>query len=220
MRSKDWKPKETAKLLVIGEDPNLQWSDTPAEYPMFANYYFQKVPYDHGERSRYNEAKNLFEMIKTLTDYTYAVDEVFITHLCNESLEHAPKGKRTLIPENLALKGVDHIRWILEQNPEIDLIFACSMQTNYWLQKTGLVPADEAFLKGAEPRRTGIQSYPPFYQPVNGKVFGDICGKFTHLTDRPSVRVLPLLPAKDFPLRERNLEQFGEAYDAIRKSFE
>ena len=205
--------------MVIGEDPNLQWSDQPAEYPMFADYYFRKVPYDHGERSRYMEAKNLFEMIKELTDYTYPVTEVFITHLCNESLEHAPKGKRTLIPEKLALKGVDHIRWILEQNPDIDLILVCSMQANYWLQKSGLVVADEAFLKGAEPRRTGIESDPPFYQPVNGKVFRDICGKFTTLADQPSVRVLPLLPVRDFPLRDRNLEQYGEAYEAVRQSF-
>ncbi|MEG0948452.1 MAG: hypothetical protein RR212_01800 [Bacteroidales bacterium] len=219
MRSKDWKPKETARILVIGEDPNVQWSDQLPEYPLFADYYFRKVPYDHGERSRYMEAKNLFDMIKTLTDNRYFVTDVYITHLCNESLPHAPKGKRTLIPENLALRGVDHIRWILEQNPEIDLILACSMQTNYWLQKTGLVPADEAFLKGAEPRRTGIQSYLPYYQPVDGKAFKDICGKFTHLTDTPAVRVLPLLPVRDFPLTDRNLEQYGDVYQAVQESF-
>lgn len=220
MRSKDWKPKEEAKVLVIGEDPNLQWSDQIAEYPMFADYYFRKVPYDHGERSRYVEAKTLFDMVKTLTDNTYLVTEVYITHLCNESLPHAPKGKRTLIPEHWALRGVEHIRWILEQNPSIELILACSMQANYWLQKSGLVVADEAFVKGAEPRRTGIQSEPPFYQPVNPKVFRDIVGKFTQLTDNASIRVLPLLPVRDFPLRERNIEQYGDVYEEVRKSFE
>lgn len=219
MRSKDWKPKETAKLLVIGEDPNLQWSEQLPEYPMFADYYFRKVPYDHGERSRYVEAKNLFDMIKKLTDYTIPITSVYITHLCNESLERAPKGKRTLIPENLALRGVDHIRWILEQNPEIELILACSMQTNYWLQKSGLVPANETFLKGAEPRRTGIQNDPPFYQPVNAKVFQEICGKFSYLTENPSVRILPLLPVRDFPLHDRNKEQYGAIYEEIINSF-
>ena len=74
MRSKDWKPKETAKVLVIGEDPNLQWCDTLPEYVMFTDYYFRKIPYDLGERSRYMYAKKLFVMVEDLTYFKYKYD--------------------------------------------------------------------------------------------------------------------------------------------------
>lgn len=56
MRTKDWKAVESAKVLVIGEDSNLQWSDAVPEYVMFADYYFRSFPKDHSERSRNVEA--------------------------------------------------------------------------------------------------------------------------------------------------------------------
>ena len=94
MRSKDSKPKEKAKVLIIGEDPNLQWSDTLPQYVMFADYYFRKIPYDLGERSRYMEAKRLFEMVEDLSEFKYKNDEVYVTCLCCDTLERPAKGKR------------------------------------------------------------------------------------------------------------------------------
>ena len=36
----DWKPKEhNPRALLIGHDPQLQNSDTQAEYVLFANYF-------------------------------------------------------------------------------------------------------------------------------------------------------------------------------------
>ena len=52
MRTKDWKAINTPQILVVGEDSNLQWSETVAKYAMFADYYFRNFPEDHGERSR------------------------------------------------------------------------------------------------------------------------------------------------------------------------
>ena len=215
MRSKDWKPKEIAKVLIIGEDPNLQWSDTLPQYVMFTDYYFRKIPYDLGERSRYSEAKRLFEMVENLSDFKYKDDEVYVTCLCCDTLELPAKGKRTLIPEQKALKGVDHIKWILQENPEIEVIFALSQQTNYWLQKSGLVEADELFLKGAEPRRTGIQDIMPYYQPANPKAFNDICGKLRYVNNY-RIKLFPLLPMRDFPLRGDNVERFEKTYKQIK----
>ena len=63
MRSKDVKAASAAKVLVIGEDSNLQWSDKAPEFVMFADYYFNRFPEDHGERSRNVEARQLFEHI-------------------------------------------------------------------------------------------------------------------------------------------------------------
>ena len=218
MRSKDLKPANPAKILVIGEDSNLQWSEAVPEYVMFADYYFRSFPEDHGERSRNVEARNLFNYITKLTGNRISPDEVYITNLCNDDLEPSPKGKRVFIPEAKALKGIEHIRWILSENPSIEYVLAMSLQTNYWLQKGGFYPADEAFLKAAEPRRTGTENIQPFYQPIDGKAFTAICGKLYEGKEFP-VKVIPILPAKDYPLSIQNMERYGDAYEGINKYF-
>lgn len=218
MRTKDWKSIETAKVLVIGEDSNLQWSDKVAEYAMFANYYFQRFPEDHGERSRNVESRNLFNHITRLTANRVTPKEIYITNLCNDDVEAPPKGKRVFIPEAKAQKGIEHIEWILSQNPSIKHVFCMSLQTNYWLQKLGFYEGEADFLRAAEPRRTGMENFPPYYQPVDGKAFAAICGK-RYVGKNHPVTVIPILPAKDFPLSDQNIERYGKAYDEVRNYF-
>lgn len=93
MRTKDWKAINTPQILVVGEDSNLQWSETVAKYAMFADYYFRNFPEDHGERSRNVESRNLFDYIMELTDHQLTPEDVYITNLCNDEVEAAPKGK-------------------------------------------------------------------------------------------------------------------------------
>ena len=93
MRTKDWKAINTPRILVIGEDSNLQWSETVAKYAMFADYYFRGFPEDHGERSRNVESRNLFNYVMRLTDHQLTPEDVYITNLCNDDVEPAPKGK-------------------------------------------------------------------------------------------------------------------------------
>jgi len=124
MRSKDLKSAQPAKVLVIGEDSNLQWSDTATGYAMFADYYFRSFPEDHGERSRNVEARNLFNHIMYVTLNNFKSDEIYITNLCNDYVEQAQKGKRVLIPEEKAIKGYEHIKWVLEQNPTIEIVLS------------------------------------------------------------------------------------------------
>lgn len=211
MRSKDWKAIENAKVLVIGEDSNLQWSETVPEYVMFADYYFRSFPKDHGERSRNVEARTLFDYIMELTAGRIKPEDVYITNLCNDSVEPSPKGKRVFIPEAKAFKGIDHIEWVLAQYPSIKYVLAMSLQTNYWLQKAGFYGGDEAFLSAAEPRRTGMENEQPFYQPVDGKAFSAVCGKIYEAKNFP-VKVIPILPAKDYPLSEQNRKRYEDAY--------
>lgn len=218
MRSKDLKAAGTARLLVIGEDSNLQWSDTATEYAMFADYYFRRFPEDHGERSRNVEARDLFNHIMYVTLNSVKPEDMYITNLCNDYVEPAPKGKRVLIKEEKALKGVEHIKWILEQYPTIEWILPMSLQTNYWLQKVGLYGGDEAFLHGAQPRRVGIECIQPYYQPVDGKAFASICGNIYDANDYPA-KVIPILPAKDYPLKGLNEEKYRKAYERLRASF-
>lgn len=218
MRTKDWKAINTPKILVIGEDSNLQWSETVAKYAMFADYYFRGFPEDHGERSRNVESRNLFDYVMRLTDHQLTPEDVYITNLCNDDVEPAPKGKRTFIPEEKAQKGIEHIKWILSENPSIKCILAMSLQTNYWLQQLGFYESDAEFLRAAEPRRNGKESLSPFYQPVDGKAFTMICGKAYDATDFP-VKVFPVLPAKDYPLSDQNLDRYAEALDQVVKYF-
>lgn len=218
MRTKDWKAINTPKILVIGEDSNLQWSETVAKYVMFADYYFRKFPEDHGERSRNVESRNLFEYVMKLTANQLKPEDVYITNLCNDDVEPAPKGKRTYIPEEKAEKGIEHIKWILSENPSIKCVLAMSLQTNYWLQKLGFYDGDADFLRAAEPRRVGKESLSPFYQPVDGKAFIGICGKEYEAKDFP-VKVFPVLPAKDYPLSEQNMERYADGLEQVAKFF-
>jgi hypothetical protein len=219
MRSKDLKAVNP-KVLVIGEDSNLQWSDNVPNYVMFADYYFREFPQEGGERSRNVEARNLFEHIMGFTGNRVKSTEIYFTNLCNDFIAaKPPKGKRQLIPEHLAQKGVDHIQWILEQNPSIQLVFVMSLQSNYWLQKLGFYNNDDAFIAGAQPRRIGLESSAPYYQPVDGKAFSLICGK---IFDAPKyrVKVIPTLAARDYPMNELNTKRFSEAYERVRNQIE
>ena len=103
VRSKDLKPSESAKILVIGEDSNLQWTNTVTEVAMFADYYFRSFPEDDGERSRNVEARNLFSHIDFVTLNRVKPQEIYITNLCNDQLTPAPRGTRVLITEEHAL---------------------------------------------------------------------------------------------------------------------
>lgn len=211
MRSKDIKASNP-KILVIGEDSNLQWNDSVADYVMFADYYFRDFPKDGGERSRNVEARNLFEHILGFTDKRVKANEIYITNLFNDYLPaHPPKGKRQLIPEINATKGLEHIKWILEQNPSIKLVYAMSLQTNYWLQKLGFYVGSEEFIHGAQPRRVGLESESPYYQPVDGKALTFICGNIYDAANYP-VKVVPVLANKDYPMNEMNSRRFMDAY--------
>lgn len=219
MRSKDWKAVKDAKVLLVGEDSNLQWSDGVAEVVMFADYYFRGFPSDDGERSRNVEAQNMFAQLMYVTGGRFKPEDVYVTNFCNDRVEAAPKGKRVLIPEAKAIRGLDHIEWILIANPTIEWVVPMSLQTNYWLQKLGFYGDDAEFVAEAEPKRVGLSSEPPYYQPVDGKAFARICGKVFDAKEKP-VKVVPILAAKSYPLKERNLEQFGAKYDELRTYFQ
>jgi len=78
--------------------PNMQCSPTTI-FVVFLK--------SHGERSRNVEARNLFNHIMYVTLNNFKSDEIYITNLCNDYVEPAPKGKRVLIPEEKAIKGYD-----------------------------------------------------------------------------------------------------------------
>lgn len=222
MKTRDWQAIITPTTLLIGENSTLQWSDEVPNYPMFVDYYFNHAPYELGERSRYAEAKLLFETIALLSNGVCRPEQVYATLLSNEALLRPPKGKHTLIPELLGEDGVEHIKNILRKYPTIKYIFALGLQTNYYLQRFGLYSSGESsemFLKGSEPRRVGLQSYDPFYQPVNAKPFREVCFRRFAATDFEGVEVIPMLAMKSYPLAGVEADNFGANFEELKASF-
>lgn len=222
MKTADWRSITDAKILLIGENSTLQWNDEVITHAMFLDYYFDHAPYDLGERSRYSEAKAIFEYIGDITNNRYSASSLYGTLLTNESLVRPPKGKHLYIPEDDAKRGVQKIKKILKENLSIEYIFAIGMQTNYYLQKEGFYNAGaltEPFLKGAEPRRVGASAYEPFYQPVNARPFREICFKEYEIEMLKGVKIIPILPIKNIPLKESDLAHFGDNFNALKQSF-
>jgi len=63
-----------------------------------------------------------------------------------------------------------------------------------------------------------LEYFEPYYQPVDGKSLRTICGNVYDAINFP-VKVIPILPAKDYPLKDKNLELFSAAYENIRSYF-
>lgn len=218
MQTLDWKPKEhTPRALLIGHDPRLQKSDTQAKYVLFANYYFDKTIKDRAFKSKYGLAASAFNQITHITNGKIKPEEIYITNLCNSALQHAPKGKTVYIPEDKAKTGVENIKKIIEENPNIEYLFPMSLQVNYWLQKLGLYLSSTEFVEKSTPKAIGIQNEPPYYEPTGKSPFLLICGNRYRVTGGIQV-VIPILHAKCFPLNK----QFGAyepSYERIRKYF-
>lgn len=222
MRTSDWCSVLKAKVLLIGENSTLQWKDEVIEYAMFLDYYFKAPPSDLGERSRYSEAGNVFQYLDYITAGVCKPQYVYGTLLSNDALKRPPRGKHIYVPEREAKDGVRYIMSILKENPTIEYVFAMGLQTNYYLQRLEFYNCGELteqFVKGAEPRRVGLSSYDRFYQPVNAKPFREVCFKAYDVKGFKGVKVIPILPAKSYPLRDSELVNFGDSLEALRLSF-
>lgn len=222
IKTADWSAVTTTKALIIGENSTLQWKDEVVEHAMFLDYYFDHAPYDLGERSRYSEAKTIIELIVEITNGKCRPEQLHGTLLSNERLPRSPKGKRLYIPPIQAADGAKHIKHIIDKNPTIEYIFVMGLQANYYLQRFGLYNCgelSERFIHGAEPRRTGISAAEPFYQPVDAKPFREVCFRRYSATLYPNIEVIPILPVKSYPMVGSELVNFGESFEALKRSF-
>lgn len=219
-RAKDWPGLLPPRLLVVGENPSLQWSEGVREYAMFADYYFRERPFEPGEGSRYAEARSLFDMVSGLTGGACRSAEVYVTDLCPDRLERPPKGKHVLLPADRAVEGVKRLHGILKEHPGIEWVFALSLQVNYWLWKEGFfADADAVFLHGAQPRRTGMEHRPPYYRPVDPGVFNGVCGRVYDVSGFDRVRGVPLPPLRVCSPDGTDSFYGGEAYAGLRALF-
>ncbi len=222
MKTADWCAVVNTQVLLIGENSTLQWKDEVLEHAMFLDYYFRHAPYDLGERSRYSEARTIFESLEDMSAGVCRAEQVHGTLLSNDILARPPRGKHILVPQGAAREGLSHINSLIKRYPTIKYIFVMGMQTNYYLQKFGFYTSgelSEQFIKGAEPRRVGLNSYYPYYQPVNAKPFREICFKRYRAAQFPDIEVIPILPVKSYPLAGSDLANFGENYQLLKASF-
>ena len=222
MKTADWASILDAKFLLVGEHSTLQWKDEVIEHAMFLDYYFSSAPYDLGERSRHSEARNIFNYLKDMTDRFCTPELVYGTLICSALLARPPKGKHTLLPATYAENGLLRIKRILKENPTIKYIFVMGMQANYHLQRLGFYNCGDnsaAFLKGAEPARLGLAGKEKFYQPVNAKPFREICFKPFDIPEYEGVKIIPILPHKNYPLYDTNLNNFGGNFEELKTYF-
>ena len=217
METKDWKSTEIAKVLLIGHDPRLQKSDTIAEYAFFADYFFNPLPRMNSEKRKYSLAKTTFDYIVNLTNEKFKPENIYITNLCNSSLNHSPKGKTVLIPEDKAKFGMGNIKRILKENPTIEYIFPMSLQVNYWLQKLDFYYSDSDFIELTEPLEKGLNNNPPYFQPKSLRTFLLICGKKYKINDG-SQTIIPILHSKNFPLK-KNFQTYENSINIIKEYF-
>jgi len=215
MGTQDWGNLEQAKVLVIGHDPRLQNSNTIAEYCFFADYYFKAKPTKPNELSKYQLAKSTFEYIQDITNNVYNDKDIYLTNLCNDELEHAPKKKTVLIPEDKAKEGLQHIRQILSQS-HIECIFSMSLQVNYWLQKLGFYYSTETFLIYSEPQKAGLIGKEKYYTPKKTRTFLEICGN-KYLADN-QYPLFPILHVKVYPLKGRFMT-YADNYKRLKDFF-
>lgn len=214
-QTKDWSPLVEPRVLLIGDNPTLQWSDEIIDYTMFLDYYFRERPYDLGERSRYAQAKATFEMIEQISKGRYKPQDVYATDFSKELLERPPKGKKILLPTGDAATQVERLRGILRDNPSIEMVYAISSQVACLLAEVGFFEASDGFVAGAMARNKGAQNNPPFYQPINPDSFTQVCFKVFDVIGFQGVQVMPIVPLNDFPLQGANLQKYGAAFEAI-----
>lgn len=216
---KDWNPSVelnvAPKVLLIGHDPRLQGSDTIADYALFSNYFFVAEPKSGSEKKKYGLAAKSFGQILDITKGKYKAEEIYVTNLCNEILEHAPKGKTVLIKEDIAKRGCDRISKILCDYKTIEYIFPMSQQVNYWLQYLGLYQTTTDFLDKAKPKQKGINNEPPYYEAEKQRYspFLDICGNVYNL--KTGQKLIPILHTKQYG----RLDAYIPCYERIKEYF-
>jgi len=217
---KDWNPlvelNVIPKVLLIGHDPRLHNSKDEAEYALYSNFYFNKeVLKSCSEKRKYGLAAKSFDQILDITNGRFKTEEIYVTNLCNEILEHAPKGKTVFIKEDVAKRGCDRISKILCDYKTIEYVFPMSQQVNYWLQYFGLYQTTTDFLDKAKPKQKGINNEPPYYEAEKQREspFLDICGNVYNL--RTGQKLIPILHTKQYG----RLDAYIPCYERIKEFF-
>jgi hypothetical protein len=190
----------TATILVIGHDPRLQRSPAEAEVAFFLDYLKRPYPDSRSEARKYDLAQAVCQYVNDLAGCDVPLAELYVTNLCNEFLEHAPRSRTVLIPDEQARRGLEHITRIAAGG-HFRVILPMAVQTLYHLCRLGFI--DEAlelaaFIQAARPRPD--KAAQGIYVQSGSAPFLDVCGRRFH---HRGVPVVPIVHVKQRPLKPR-----------------
>jgi hypothetical protein len=188
----------TATILVIGQDPRLQRSHAEAEVAFFFDYLAHSRPASRSEARRYDLAQAVWRYVNDLTGCDVLLTELYVTNLCNEFLEHAPRSGTVLIPDEQARRGVEEIKQIVAGG-RFKVILPMAVQTFYHLCRLGFISeASELadFIQAACPHPD--KAAQGIYQQSGQAPFLEVCGQRFH---HRGVPVIPIVHVKQWPLR-------------------
>ena len=208
----------TATILVIGHDPRLQRSQAEAQVAFFLDYLARPRPASRPEASKYDLAKAVVDYVGALAGREVSLNELYVTNLCNEFLEHAPGSGTVLIPDDLARRGVEQIAQAVASG-HFKVILPMAVQTFYHLCRLGFIDEDSEvvrrFVHDASPR--AAKAAQGTYVPSGSAPFLAVCGcRFHHR----GVPVVPIVHVKQWPLRPRAIryaEPMARAQQEIRQ---
>jgi hypothetical protein len=192
----------TATILVIGHDPRLQKSQAEAETAFFFDYLAQSKPTSRSEARKYGLAKAVWDYVGKLAGRDVPLEELYVTNLCNQFLDHAPDSGTVLIPDDLARRGVERIVQTVASGG-FQVILSMAVQPFYHLCRWGFIDEGDAeliarFLGGARPRPSKAEQ--GIYTQSGSAPFLAVCGRRFH---HRGVPVVPIVHVKQWPLKPR-----------------
>jgi len=208
----------TATILVIGHDPRLQRSQAEAEVAFFFDYLTRPRPTSRSEASKHDLAKAVVDYVGALAGREVSLNELYVTNLCNEFLEHAPGSGTVLIPDGLARHGVQQIAQAVASG-HFEVILPMAVQTFYHLCRLGFIDEESdvvrRFVHDASPRAP--KAAQGIYVQGGRAPFLAVCGcRFHHR----GVPVVPIVHVKQWPLRaraKRYVEPMARAQQEINR---
>lgn len=194
---------ETATILVLGHDPRLQKSPAEAEKAFFFDYlekYAERPTYGP-HASKYDLAKGVWDYVSHLAGRKVALEELFVTNLCNEFLPHTPGSGTVLIPLEYAQRGLKEITQLIAKG-KFKLILPMAVQPFYYLCNLGFIDEGnelvQSFIAGAKPSPKKAKA--GIYQQTGYAPFLKVCGQCFHHAGIP---VVPVVHVKMWPLKPR-----------------
>lgn len=204
----------TASVLVIGHDPRLQRSQAEAEVAFFLDYLTRPWPTSSAEGRKCGLAKALVDYVGELTGRAMALEELYVTNLCNQFLKHAPGSGTVLIPDDLAERGAQQIVQTVAAG-HFQVILPMAVQTFYHLCRLGFVDEDSEvvrqFVDAARPRAS--KAVQGIYVQGGRAPFLAVCGQRFH---HRGVPVVPIVHVKQW-LRRSGMGGYTEPMERAKQ---
>jgi hypothetical protein len=192
----------TATIMVIGHDPRLQHSKAEAKTTFFFDYLARPRPTSRSETSKYELARAVWDYVSAIAGRDVPLAELYVTNLCNEFVDHAPRSGTVLISDDLAHRGVERIVQTVAAG-HFKCILPMAVQTFYHLCRWDFVDEGGSemvarFMEGARPRASKAEQ--GIYVQSGKAPFLAVCGQRFH---HRGVPVMPIVHVRQWPLKPR-----------------